>query len=401
MWPFKLVLAIYCLKLVGYLLLRLRQKKEEKKVRPAGDQVPVSVDILLPMYNEEKVVIDTIRNLLKIQYSTFSIIVVDDGSTDASYDIVKEHFDDHPCVRLIRQPNAGKSAALNRAISLSQAEILVSIDADTWVRPDAIGRLVEYFADKRVAAVAGFIKVGNRVNLLTDMQYFEYVSIWNNDRACSDVVNSILVVPGALGAFRRSAVDAVGGFRSEAMAEDTELTLRLLNNNHVIRNAIDAVAYTEAPDNLRMFFRQRVRWTAGLAQGLLQHNKTLFANRNRFLSFLFLPFTWFFRIILPFFLPLVDYYFIWCYFFLKCNAALFWWLPLVIAETSITLYLLSRYKERVGFVKLLLLQRLYRHLLLVNYGYIFVKWLNGTLFTWKKIDRKNSIQLENSSISAD
>jgi len=372
-----------------------------QKANGAGDcltdklKAPPSVDILLSMYNEEKVIVGTIRNLLKIKYDRFSIIVVDDGSTDESFNIVKRHFDGHPLVQLFHQPNGGKSTALNRAMAASRSDIVITIDADTWVRPDAVENIVRYFRDEKVAAVAGHLLVGNRVNILTDMQYFEYVSIWDNDRAFSDGINGILIVPGALGAYRRTAVNAVGGFKSEVIAEDTELTLRLLYNNYILRNASDAVGYTEAPDNLKMFFRQRVRWTIGLTQALVIHNKVLFAYSNRWLTYLALPFTWSFRVILPFFLPLADYYFIYAYFILKHTEALAWWLPVILIEALITLYLLSKFKERIGIFRLVIVQRLYRHLLFCNYWFILAKWLDGTLFRWGKITRKGNVRLGN------
>ena len=406
MWPFQLVLLIYLFKIAGYFFVT-RKKKVAGGTGAAGvagvsgGEAPAeedyefpTVDILLPMYNEEKVVVDTINNLLAIQYDKFSIIVVDDGSTDSSFERVRDAFEGHPKVRLVHQANAGKSAALNRGTSLSQSEIVVSIDADTWVRSDGIKNIVRFFRDEKVAAVAGHIKVGNRVNLLTDMQYYEYVSIWDNDRAFSDPINGILIVPGALAAYRRSVVNSVGGFKSEVIAEDTELTLRLLYNNYVLRNAKDAVAYTEAPDNLRMFFRQRVRWTTGLTQGLVKHSRRLCAHSNKWLAWFILPFTWLFRVIFPFFLPLVDYYFLFAFFFLKQYDAFAWWIAIILTESLITLYLLTRFKERVGFIKLVAMQRMYRHLLFCNYWLICWKWIGGTLFRWGKIARKGNIRLE-------
>jgi cellulose synthase/poly-beta-1,6-N-acetylglucosamine synthase-like glycosyltransferase len=395
MWPFELVLVLYVLKIVTYFaFFASHNAKEKDRKKPSGKRYRPSVDIILPMYNEEKVVIDTIRNLLEIRYDNFAIIVVDDGSTDKGFDMVKNHFGGHPLVQLVHQSNKGKSAALNRGMSISKSEIIVTIDADTFVRSDAIENIITYFHDDRVAAVAGHIKVGNRVNLLTDMQYFEYVAIWDNDRAFSDKINGILIVPGALAAYRRSAVNAVGGFKSEVIAEDTELTLRLLYNNYVLRNAREAVAYTEAPDNLKMFFRQRVRWTTGLTQGLVKHNKKLFTHSNKWLAGLILPYTWLFRVIFPFLLPLVDYYFIYCCFFLKEYAALIWWPLIILMEAFANTYLLNRYGERVVFFKTVVLQRLYRHLLFCNYWIIFAKGLNGTLFRWRKITRKGNVRIE-------
>jgi cellulose synthase/poly-beta-1,6-N-acetylglucosamine synthase-like glycosyltransferase len=395
MWPFELLLTLYALKIIAYLIFM-----RKKKIEPGADfyaeatSYTPSVDILLPMHNEEKVVIDTIRNLLEIEYKHLFIIVVDDGSTDDSLDLVAKHFKNHPKVRLLRQVNGGKSAALNKGMEVSRSEIVVTIDADTWVRPDAIKNIVHYFKDKEVAAVAGHIKVGNRVNPLTEMQYFEYITIWDNDRAFFDKVNGILVVPGALGAFRVSAVRAVGGFRSEVIAEDTELTLRLLYHGYVIRNATDAIAYTEAPDNLRMFFRQRVRWTTGLTQGLVKHGKRLFRMPNRWLARLVLPFTWLTRVILPFFLPLIDYYFIWLFFISRQYSSLAWWAAVIATEVSVNFYLLRINKEKAGILNLVILQRLYRHLLFCNYWVIFIRAIRGTLFNWSLITRKGNIKLE-------
>jgi cellulose synthase/poly-beta-1,6-N-acetylglucosamine synthase-like glycosyltransferase len=400
MWPFQGLLALYLLKVLGYCTLLLkRMSKQDKKHPVAGSNDLPTVDIVLPMYNEEKVVVDTIRNLLKIKYEKFSIIVVDDGSTDASFDLVKSHFGGHPLVQLVHQQNEGKSSALNKAMSIARSEIVVTIDADTWVKNDAIEKIVAYFEDEKVAAVAGHIKVGNRVNLLTDMQYYEYISIWDNDRAFSDTINGILIVPGALAAYRRSAVNAVGGFKSEVIAEDTELTLRLLYNNYVMRNASEAVACTEAPDTLKMFFRQRIRWTTGLTQGLVKHNKKLFGHSNRLLAYLILPFTWLFRIILPFFIPIVDYYFIYAYFFLNHREVLGWWLAVILTEATISFYLLVKFNEKINIFKLLVAQRLYRHLLFCNYWLIFSKGITGTLFKWKKITRKGNVSLKNATVS--
>lgn len=389
------MLGICLVKVIVY--FALLRKGNEKKVHLSAngeDGYSPGVDILLPMYNEAKVVLQTIENLLNIKYNDFSIVVIDDGSTDGSWDLVKGRYGGNPRVKLIKQRNAGKSAALNTGMSRSQSEIIVTIDADTWVRADALANIVGFFQDKRVAAVSGHIKVGNRVNLLTTMQYFEYVAIWDNDRAFSDAVNGILIVPGSLGAFRRSAADAVGGFRSEMIAEDTELTLRLLFSDYVIRNAPDAVAYTEAPDNLRMFFRQRVRWTTGLTQGLVKHCRKLFGHGNLYVAYLILPFTWLFRVLFPLVLPFADYYFLYAFVVQRRHEVLVWWFAVIISEAFVNLFILDKNGERVGVFKLILLQRLYRHLLFCNYWFIFAKWLDGSLFKWGKISRKGNIRLE-------
>ena len=394
MWPFSLILGIYFIRTIIYFLL---PSGKPRRKDPGEKEFTPSVDILVPMYNEESVILETIRNLLEIKYDKLSIIVVDDGSTDNSFRIVKKYFGSHPLITLLRQPNGGKSSALNHAIKISNSDIAVTIDADTWVRPDAIRNILRYFRDPNVGAVAGHIKVGNRTNLLTEMQYFEYIAIWDNDRAFSDLVNGILIVPGALGAFRRSAVDAVGGFETTVIAEDTELTLRLLYNDYTIRNAADAVAYTEAPDNLRMFFRQRVRWTTGLTQGLVRHSAALSRHRPA-LAWFILPFTWAFRVVLPLLLPLADYYFLYAWLWLGRQDTLVCWTAIILTEAMTNLFILSKNQERVSIFKLTLLQRMYRHLLFFNYWFIFMKGVNGTLFSWGKVVKKGNLSLKDLSL---
>jgi cellulose synthase/poly-beta-1,6-N-acetylglucosamine synthase-like glycosyltransferase len=391
----KLLLALYCLKILVYFILLLT-KRIKGKLHPVSVTVgdPVAVDIVLPMYNEDKVIVKTINNLLNIDYPNYSVIVVDDGSTDQSYAIAKASFGDHPRVKLLTQPNSGKSAALNSAMSASQSDIIICIDADTLVKPDVIDKILPYFQDEKVAAVSGAVKVGNRVNPITDMQHIEYMTIQNHERIVFDGVNGILVVPGALGAFRLDAVKAVGGFVSEALAEDCDITLRMLCKNYVIKNASEAMSFTEAPDTPRMFFKQRVRWTVGLVQGLIKHARQLSRQSNKALAFLVIPYTWIYRVILPFFTPLADYVFIFCYFFLRQEQVLHYYLACLLTEVFITLVLLIQKGERINPLKLFVLQRFYRHLTFITYLNIFSKWISGNLYGWGKIPRQGNVKLD-------
>jgi cellulose synthase/poly-beta-1,6-N-acetylglucosamine synthase-like glycosyltransferase len=395
MFFLKLLLAIYCLKVLVYFVFVLNKKIYHSAAGMVKSPKHVfSVDIVLPMYNEETVVVKTIENLLGIAYADFSIIVIDDGSTDQSFEVVTRHFGEHPRVRIIHQPNAGKSAALNRAMNASDSDVILCIDADTLVKPNVIEKILPHFQDDKVAAVSGSVKVGNRVNPLTDMQYFEYLTIQNHERAIFESVNGILVVPGALGAFRRTAVKAVGGFTSEALAEDCDITLRMLCLNYVIKNASEAMSFTEAPDTAKMFFKQRVRWTVGLVQGLLKHAKRLSQQSNKALAYLVVPYTWIYRVILPFFIPLADYVFVYCYFILGNHDSLKYYLACILIEILSSLFILLQKGERVNPFRLILLQRFYRHLTFFTYLHIFVKWLNGNLYGWGKITRQGNVKLD-------
>ena len=392
---FVCLLGVYCLKAVVYLGSLVNWKSRDNNLSIDCELAdPLSVDIVLPMYNEEKVVVATIENLLNIANNDFSIIVVDDGSTDQSYLIVNNHFQGHPRVRLLHQQNAGKSMALNRGMNASESDIIVCIDADTHVKPDVIDRILPFFRDEKVAAVSGYIKVGNRVNLLTDMQNVEYLATLNHERRVFEHINGILVVPGALGAFRRSQVKEIGGFTSEALAEDCDITLRMLCNDFVIKNAPEAISFTEAPATLKMFIRQRVRWTVGLMQGLLKHSRHLFTQPNKALAYWVVPYTFLYRIILPVLIPLADYFLLYACFGLGQHVLLIFFLLCILADTLTKFLVLKHKNEHIGFLKLAGMEFIFRHLVFITYICILLKWFNGSLYGWKKIIRQGNVKLD-------
>jgi cellulose synthase/poly-beta-1,6-N-acetylglucosamine synthase-like glycosyltransferase len=194
------------------------------------------------------------------------IIVMDDGSTDGTYEIVKRTFADEPRVKVFRKPNGGKSSALNEAIGKASADIVVAIDADTILLPDAIELLTRHFYDPALGAVAGNAVVGNRINLITRMQALEYVTSQNLDRRALEIFNAISVVPGAIGAWRRSALIEAKGYGRDTLAEDADLTIDLERLGWKVIYESRAHALTEAPQTLRAFLKQRFRWMFGTLQ---------------------------------------------------------------------------------------------------------------------------------------
>jgi cellulose synthase/poly-beta-1,6-N-acetylglucosamine synthase-like glycosyltransferase len=346
------------------------------------------------MYNEEKVVIKTITNLLDICYPDLSVIVIDDGSLDGSHRIVTDHFGNNPRVKIIQQGNMGKSAALNKAMSISESDIVVCIDADTLVNPNIIDKILPHFEDENVAAVSGYVKVGNRVNWLTEIQYIEYITIQNHERKLFEPINGILVVPGALGAFRRSAVLDVGGFTVDTLAEDCDISIRMLCNNYTIRNACEAISFTEAPHMTGLFLKQRVRWTVGLVQGLFKHRSLLLNHPNQALSLIVIPYTWIYRIILPLLLPLLDYFFFYTFIVLQEFDLLYFYLSIVLFDVLISYFILKQQKEPVNLIRLIFIRLFYKHLTLATYISIFKRWLNGNLFRWGTIPRQGSVKIE-------
>jgi cellulose synthase/poly-beta-1,6-N-acetylglucosamine synthase-like glycosyltransferase len=232
-------------------------------------------------------------------------LVIDDGSSDDTGNEAMRCSDD-PRLRVLRQTNGGKAAALNHGIANATGDIIVVIDADTLLVPEAIRQLVRPLADSRVGAVAGNAKVGNRVNLTTRWQAVEYVTSQNLDRRAFVMLNCITVVPGAIGAWRRTAVMAAGGFRTDTLAEDQDLTLTLLRAGHRVALADKAVALTEAPETFDALLKQRFRWSFGTLQCAWKHRGALLRPSAGALGMVGLPNIWLFQLLFPLLAPAAD-----------------------------------------------------------------------------------------------
>jgi len=304
---FFLALILSTFKIVSVALFAFLQHRKNKKMPfvPTGTFEPL-VSIIVPAYNEEITGVKTVENLLRSNYNNFEIIFVDDGSTDKTYELIKASFDGNGKVKIFTKPNSGKAASLNYGISHANGEIMVCIDADTILDTNAVSRLVVPFMDINVGAVGGNVKVGNKINLLTRWQAIEYTTSQNFDRLAYDYINTITVVPGAIGAFRGSALKEIGGFDVDTLAEDCDLTLRMLRAGYRVRACNDAFAYTEVPESLKMFMKQRFRWSFGIMQSFWKHRELIFTRRRLNLSWVLLPNLLIFQMILPLFSPLVD-----------------------------------------------------------------------------------------------
>ncbi|HVZ97912.1 MAG TPA: glycosyltransferase [Chitinophagaceae bacterium] len=264
------------------------------------------VSIIVPAYNEEVNAIRTVNSLLAQDYPQLEIIFVDDGSKDDTYSKVHGHFLPNPNVHVYTKSNGGKASALNYGIQKSAADFVVCIDADTQLKNDAVTELMKKFENENVAAVAGNVKVGNPVNMLTKWQSIEYVTSQNFDRRAFDLLNCITVIPGAIGAFRKDAILIAGGFTTDTLAEDCDLTMRLLRQNYIVKNCISAISYTEAPETFRQFLKQRFRWSFGVMQCFWKHRDTLFNPRYKNFGMIAMPNILIYQMILPILAPLAD-----------------------------------------------------------------------------------------------
>jgi cellulose synthase/poly-beta-1,6-N-acetylglucosamine synthase-like glycosyltransferase len=266
--------------------------------------LPLRCSVVIPSFNRLNVLPRAVESVLAQDEPDFELIVVDDGSSDGTAEAVTQAFADEPRVRLLQQRNAGKATALNRAIGAARGELLVCLDADTLFTPETLGRLRVHFADPKVGAVAGNVKVGNRINVWTRWQALEYITSQNLDRRAYALLDAITVVPGAVGAWRRSAVAAVGGFQTDTLAEDMDLTWRLRRGGWTVTNETGAHGFTEAPDSLVTLYRQRFRWSFGTLQCLWKHRDAL--GRFGWFGRVTLPSLWLFQIGYQVLSPLID-----------------------------------------------------------------------------------------------
>jgi cellulose synthase/poly-beta-1,6-N-acetylglucosamine synthase-like glycosyltransferase/spore germination protein YaaH/peptidoglycan/xylan/chitin deacetylase (PgdA/CDA1 family) len=284
-----------------------------EKFRPAPPDHPdfqPLVSVLIPAYNEESVIVYTINSVLESDYPKLEVIVVDDGSSDGTGELLDEQFGRNPAVRVMHQPNRGKSAALSHALAEASSGIIVTIDADTSIEPDAVSKLVRHFVNPRVGAVAGNVKVGNRISWLTRWQALEYVTSQNLEKRAFDLLNCIPVVPGALSAWRAEAINSCGGFSADTVAEDTDLTITIRRAGWKIYYEEDAIGWTDAPETAAALIRQRFRWTFGTLQAFWKHSDTLGRMKYGTLGWIALPNVFLFQLLLPLFSPVIDLLFL-------------------------------------------------------------------------------------------
>jgi cellulose synthase/poly-beta-1,6-N-acetylglucosamine synthase-like glycosyltransferase/spore germination protein YaaH/peptidoglycan/xylan/chitin deacetylase (PgdA/CDA1 family) len=277
--------------------------REPKMLDPATGPL---VSVLIPCFNEEKVIVASVARILASDWKNLEVLVLDDGSSDATSQVVADAYADEPRVKLLTFENGGKARALNRGLKETQGDIVVALDADTLFAPETIGRLARWFVDPKVGAVAGNAIVGNRLNVVTRWQALEYITAQNLERRALAALGAVTVVPGAVGAWRRTTLEQLGGYPADTLAEDQDLTLACQRAGWRVEFDSEARAYTEAPDTVSGLLKQRFRWSFGTLQCLWKHRAGLFNPKQPVLGFVALPQIWLFQIFLTVASPLVD-----------------------------------------------------------------------------------------------
>ncbi|WWW14445.1 hypothetical protein Spiro2_001331 [Spirobacillus cienkowskii] len=271
-------------RLAMHLLLSFANRYFSKNLKKL-DYYPL-VSVIIPCFNEEKVISHAVKSTLAISYPNIEILLVDDGSSDATAEVIAL-LESKGSIRAIHQENAGKAAALNRAISEAHGDYIFCMDADSIINSDAIQIGMKYFQqDPQVAAVAGSVEIGNVKNFITSFQRLEYISGLNLYKTAQSFLKKVTVIPGPIGLFNKSIVQEVGGYRSNTYAEDCELTVRLLMNGYKTMYDSEMVAITEAPEDFQSLISQRYRWSRGVVQAIRENIYWLFHPLKSFSNFL-------------------------------------------------------------------------------------------------------------------
>jgi len=370
------------------------------------------VSVLVPAYNEESVIERCVESLLASDYPDLRIVVIDDGSIDHTVETVERRWADDPRVMLLTEENQGKWHAENYALETIQTPIFVGVDADTVIAPDAISWLVQQFKDLRVGAVAGYVEVGNSMNLLTRFQALEYIVGQGLARRAFEVFNGILVVPGAIGAWRTEAVRKAGLYSPSTITEDADLTVAVHRAGYLVRFEEKSLAYTEAPERVGALMRQRIRWSLGMLQTSWKHRGALPEGRSvglisivdaiwvGFITFLLSPLVYvlgaLYLVRAGFSLATIGFSGIDIMQLVLIGSIL--GLVLVDVITALTAFLLDRRRD-IRLVALVPLTRLgYRQLLMVAALRALARAVTGKLYGWNKLRRTGTVHVHDESV---
>jgi cellulose synthase/poly-beta-1,6-N-acetylglucosamine synthase-like glycosyltransferase/peptidoglycan/xylan/chitin deacetylase (PgdA/CDA1 family) len=389
-----LVGVLFAARVVLVLGLAGHQYRAKKRRLPPTEYLP-SVAVVVPAYNEAVGIDRAVRSLAASDYPDFEVIVVDDGSTDRTAEIVEGLVLER--VRLLRKPNGGKASALNAGVAATEAPVIVMVDADTVFEPETLRRLVQPLGDPSVGAVSGNTKVGNRRRLLGHWQHIEYVTGFNLDRRMYEVLQCTPTVPGAIGAFRHDALVEVGGVSEQTLAEDTDLTLAIGRTGRRVVYAEDARAWTEAPSTLGDLWRQRYRWSYGTMQAVWKHKGALLTrdSRERRIGRLALPYMFLFQIVLPIAAPLFDLFAVYGLLFGDALQVLGFWLGFNALQLLVATFAFRMDREPLRPLWALPLQQfVYRQLMYVVIIESTVSALVGARAHWRHLTRTGDVEVK-------
>ncbi len=369
----------------------------EQKELSTSDQAEAFpfVSIIVPAFNEGEVIQGSLASLLQLRYPYYEIIAVDDGSTDDTYAKMREFEGNHYGVKVsvYRKENSGKADTLNYGIRRSKAPVVVCMDSDSRLTPQALRYAIKHFADRNVGAVAGNVKVINRHNLWTKLQALEYIEGLNIVRKAQAFFRSVNVIPGPIGIFRRTAIEETGGYDSDTFAEDFDMTVKILAGGWRIQYEPKAVAYTEAPEELLDIIKQRYRWSRGILQALRKQKRLLVRSEGVVTTPLSLWYMIFEGLVWPAMNIFANLFFVWIALIYGMTTLLvMWWLLLTILDLLLAVHSITMEKEDMGLALYAVFYRFF-YILIIDVCKVFatLEELVGLDMSWGKLARKGRI----------
>jgi cellulose synthase/poly-beta-1,6-N-acetylglucosamine synthase-like glycosyltransferase len=406
-WLFAIAITVGIARAILLSALALAHaRREARTVFPPIDPDRF-VSVLIPAFNEARVIERSVRHVLDSRDVSVEVIVIDDGSTDGTSEIVTGAFAGEPRARLLTLENGGKARALNRGLALAKGEIVIALDADTQFEATTIARLARWFADPKIGAVAGNAKVGNRVNLVTRWQALEYVTAQNLERRALVALGAMTVVPGAVGAWRAERLRGVGGYPPDTLAEDQDLTIAIQRAGWEVRYDQYAVAWTEAPESAAGLAKQRFRWAFGTLQCLWKHRAVMAHGRPRGLALVGLPQAILFQIGFAAISPVIDLALVvsmvgtyisvhehgWAATQSDLYKMLLYWSVFTLIDllSGVIAFALER-RERWGLLALMIPQRIgYRQIMYYVVIKALAQALRGPRVGWGKLERSGRV----------
>ncbi len=391
-------MLILLIRYFSLLVLSYLNNNEYTFINPP--EINPFVSIIVPIYNEDKVLRDSIESLLNLEYDNYEIIMVNDGSSDNTAEVAESlvglqrgKYSDVK-VTLINKQNAGKAIALNTGIAVSQADFVLCMDADSKLSPNTLKVAMRHFNDPKVGAVAGNVKVLNRKKFLTDLQALEYIEGLNMARAAQSYIRLVNIIPGPIGVFRKKALQSAGFYSDDTFAEDADLTLKIMAAGWKVYYEPLSISYTQAPTTLQQLIKQRYRWTRGILQSLRKHKSLIFSSKSPSIGYTFiLLFMVYEALIWPVMNIAANIFFIFAAVYFGISSLLFyWWAGLAILDLAAALYCITVEKEEFRLVWYAIIYRMVFILIIdVSKAMSTIEEFLGIKMTWGKLERQANL----------
>ena len=371
-----------------------KRDQESHEIAPPDSALPM-ITLVVPAYNEGLVIQPALRSLLLLDYPNYEVLVIDDGSSDDTYEksLAVAREDHNVPLRVITKRNGGKADALNTGMTNARGEFILNMDGDTKLSRNTLRACIRHFDNPNVGAVAGNVKVLNRDNLWTKLQALEYVEGLAMARKAQSFMRAVNIIPGPLGMFRKSVLQQAGGYDHDTFAEDCDLTLKLLMRGWHIAYEPTAIAWVETPSHLLDLLKQRYRWTRGILQATRKHRSALWNPAKAGINFFILWYMLFEGIMWPFSTVLGNLFF--AYIGLKYGVVIFlfyWWLQLTILDIVAASYCVIVEEESPSLIIYAVGFRLF-YITIIDISKVFAtieEW-RGTKMTWGKLQREGKL----------